>query len=148
LDVIDIIRRVETGARAVSGQSTARVCLVIAAAFALGACGQSSTPSPAQVASPEPAPIAFPSEPAGRLEIRYPLDETLFPPDIAAPTFVWNDETEGVAQWEVMLRFEGDGEPLRFTTAEPGWRPTEIDCSTIAATFSVAPASRAVRVHS
>src|SRR5688572_18696319 len=36
--------------------------LLLAAALALPVCGR------------EPAPLAFPSEPSGRLEIRYPLD--------------------------------------------------------------------------
>lgn len=91
--------------------------LLAAAALALSAwlssCGS------------EPLPPAFPSEPSGRLEITYPLDETLFPPEIVAPTFVWNDATEGVRRWEVLVRFDAAGEPLRFPTAEARWRPSE-----------------------
>jgi tetratricopeptide (TPR) repeat protein len=75
----------------------------------------------------EPEPLAFPSEPSGRIEITYPLDETLFPPEIVAPTFAWNDETEGVARWEVLLQFEAGDEVRRFPTAEPRWRPSEQD---------------------
>jgi tetratricopeptide (TPR) repeat protein len=87
---------------------------------ALGACDRES-------AKP-PAPLAFPDAPAGHLEITYPLDQTLFPPEIAAPTFEWDDDTEGVEAWEVLLRFEPADpaeEPLRFPAAEPRWRPTE-----------------------
>jgi tetratricopeptide (TPR) repeat protein len=87
----------------------------------LSACAKSS----------EPAPIAFPGEPSGRLEIKYPLDETLFPPEIVAPTFVWNDETAGVGEWMVLLRFDGTDEVLRFPTTEPRWRPAEADWATI-----------------
>ena len=72
-----------------------------------------------------PQPPAFPAAPAGSLQIQYPLDETLFPPEIVAPTFVWKDATEGVGKWEVMLRFDGGDEMLRFQTAEPRWRPSE-----------------------
>ena len=86
-------------------------CLLLLASLGLGACGQ----------RPEPGPRAFPTEPSGRLEIKYPLDETLFPPEIVAPTFVWKDETEGVAQWRVLLRFGSADEMLRFSTAEPRW---------------------------
>ena len=42
--------------------------LLLASALALSACGKGSAP----------APLAFPSEPSGSLEIKYPLDETLF----------------------------------------------------------------------
>jgi len=75
----------------------------------------------------EPEPPAFPSEPSGRLEITYPLDETLFPPEIVAPTFVWSDATEGVQRWEVLVRFDAAEEPLRFPAAEARWRPSEDD---------------------
>jgi tetratricopeptide (TPR) repeat protein len=82
--------------------------------------------------SNSPSTLAFPSEPTGLLEITYPLDETLFPPDIVAPTFLWNDETEGVASWLVMLRFGPENDApedgiLRFASQEPRWRPSEAD---------------------
>ena len=44
----------------------------------------------------------------GGLEITYPLDETLFPPEIVAPTFVWTDETESVARWGVAIPADVD----------------------------------------
>jgi len=75
----------------------------------------------------EPAPLAFPNEPSGQLEVHYPLDATLFPPEIVAPTFVWSDATEGVQRWEVLVRFDAADAPLRFPTAEARWRPSEDD---------------------
>jgi tetratricopeptide (TPR) repeat protein len=95
--------------------------LLLAAALSLSACER----------DPVVAPLAFPSEPSGLLEIGYPLDGTLFPPEIVAPTFVWSDETEGVARWMVLLRFEAGDEVLRFPTAEPRWRPSEEDWAEI-----------------
>jgi len=95
--------------------------LLLAAVLALGACGKGS----------EPTPLAFPSGPSGGIEIKYPLDETLFPPEIVAPTFVWSDETEGVAEWMVLLRFDHTDEVLRFPTTEPRWRPSEADWAVI-----------------
>jgi Tfp pilus assembly protein PilF len=91
----------------------------------LGVPGQSSG------SASGPATLAFPTAPAGRLEIEYPLDETLFPPEIVAPTFVWSDDTEGVKQWEILLRFDGTDEVLRFPTPEPHWRPAESDWAAI-----------------
>src|SRR6056297_3739128 len=68
--------------------------------------------------------VEFPEAPAGRLAIDYPLDETLFPPDIAAPTFVWTDDTGDVAQWQVLVQLDGQADLLRFPTTESEWRPT------------------------
>jgi tetratricopeptide (TPR) repeat protein len=57
--------------------------------------------------------------------------ETLFPPDIVAPTFIWSDETNGVAQWQVLLQFDGEDEMLEFPAAESSWRPSEEDWAEI-----------------
>jgi tetratricopeptide (TPR) repeat protein len=92
--------------------------LMLAATLILG-CQRESTP----------AVVVFPLETSGRLEITYPLDETLFPPDIVAPTFLWKDETEGVDRWEVMLR--SAEEELRFPVAEASWQPSEEDWARI-----------------
>src|SRR5262245_38296695 len=89
--------------------------LPLAAALILGACRDSEPPSP----------LEFPAQSSGRLEITYPLDETLFPPEIVAPTFVWRDETAGVERWEVLIRLDDSSELLRFPTTEPRWRPSE-----------------------
>ncbi len=87
----------------------------------LWACGEGS----------EPPSIAFPSERSGQLEITYPLDETLFPPEVVAPTFVWSDETDGVVEWVVLLRFDNGQDVLRFPTREPRWRPSNEDWTAI-----------------
>jgi Flp pilus assembly protein TadD len=89
--------------------------------LALGGCSNESAP----------APPVFPDGPSGSLEIKYPLDETLFPPEIVAPTVVWDDKTEGVEQWVVLLRFDNSDEVLRFPATEPRWRPSESDWSLI-----------------
>ena len=99
--------------------TAAAIC--IAAMLFAGGCKKASAPET----------LAFPAEPSGRLEITYPLDGTLFPPDIVAPTFAWNDQTEGVARWRILLRFDGSGELLRFESVEPVWRPSETDWSQI-----------------
>jgi len=98
-----------------------RIALRLAAVLALGSLA----------AGCKPAPVAFPADSAGEIEIRYPLDGTLFPPEIVAPTFVWKDQTAGVAQWKVLLRFEGDETLLRFATTEPRWRPSEAEWAEI-----------------
>ena len=43
------------------------------------------------------------------LTIRYPLDETLFPPEIVAPTFRWEDSQPDADAWLVTVKFAPDG---------------------------------------
>ncbi len=100
----------------------ATAALLLATALSLCACDREPSAAPQ---------LAFPAAPTGRLEITYPLDNTLFPPEIVAPTFVWTDETEGVKKWTVLLRFDTAGEVLRFPTAEPRWRASEADWAEI-----------------
>jgi tetratricopeptide (TPR) repeat protein len=97
-----------------------RAVQVLAAALIFGGCDRASAPPP-----------AAPEEPAARLEIDYPLDGTLFPPEIVAPTFVWRDENAGVGRWEIVLRFADRDEPLRYESTEPRWRPPEADWAQI-----------------
>jgi Flp pilus assembly protein TadD len=121
LDAMNPCHRGRTPADVSRNPPAATTGLLLAAVLALGACGR----------SPEPAPVAFPAAPDGRVEIEYPLDETLFPPEIVAPTFTWSDETDGVATWQVLLRFDGEDEVMRYTTAAPSWRPPEADWAEI-----------------
>jgi len=115
-------RRLACQSRTHGKCQSATAALLFATALALSACERDSTPAP---------PLAFPSAPSGRLEVTYPLDNTLFPPEIVAPTFVWSDETEGVERWTLLLRFDSAGKVLRFSTAEPRWQPSEADWAEI-----------------
>ena len=108
----------QPGASARFLAAAARTVLLLVAALTIGACGQDSGRA---------TPPAFPGEVSGQLEITYPLDETLFPPDIVAPTIVWNDGTEAAQAWQVLMRFDGSDEILRFPAAETSWRPSEED---------------------
>ncbi|NRB41758.1 MAG: tetratricopeptide repeat protein [Pseudomonadales bacterium] len=67
----------------------------------------------------------------GKLTVKYPLDETLFPPDIVAPTFVWSDDTAGVVKWDIQVQFKDKEEHLRFQTQKVNWRPSETDWQSI-----------------
>jgi tetratricopeptide (TPR) repeat protein len=63
----------------------------------------------------------------GRMRIEYPLDQTLFPPEIIAPTFVWSDESENVDGWFILVRLQNEAEPLRFSASTTSWRPSKDD---------------------
>src|SRR5262245_12411471 len=64
---------------------------------------------------------------APRLQISYPADGTLFPPDSVAPTFVWKDPTLGVDRWYVVVRDDRGADLLTASLDAPRWRPTEDD---------------------
>ena len=65
-----------------------------------------------------------------RLKIRYPLDGTLFPPEIVPPTFRWDDEAIGSDVWVVNIVFEGDKSAMNFLTRQPQWTadPNQWQC--------------------
>lgn len=83
-------------------------------------------PAPAQLAPATLVLAAERLEAQSALEILYPQSETLFPPDIVAPTFRWTDRSEGASRWHVLVRFD-DGESMGFDSDEPSWRPSESD---------------------
>jgi len=60
-----------------------------------------------------------------QLTISYPLEGTLFPPESVAPTFVWEDKTEGVRRWDIVVRDAEGRELLRASVDTPRWRPSE-----------------------
>ncbi|MEL7451340.1 MAG: hypothetical protein AAFN78_19155, partial [Pseudomonadota bacterium] len=109
-------RRLNSGAGANTGVSFARLLAGLAAAtvLAIGGCARDGADVPL---------VAFPAEPSGQLNIIYPFDEALFPPDIAPPTFKWSDKTTGAVEWTVLVRY-GDDNVERFATGEPSWQPS------------------------
>lgn len=58
-----------------------------------------------------------------RLVIDYPLDQTLFPPDIVAPTFRWKDTNSQADEWLVLFEFQDGGKPLFRRVKETAWKP-------------------------
>ncbi len=60
----------------------------------------------------------------GDLEILYPYDETVFPPDIAAPTFRWK-AGRGTNDFVITLELGDDGKSETIRTRGIEWRPTE-----------------------
>jgi tetratricopeptide (TPR) repeat protein len=61
----------------------------------------------------------------GGLRIDYPLDETLFPSEIAPPTFRWQDDRKDVDTWLVTVRFPDGKQPLSTLCAATQWTPAE-----------------------
>ena len=61
----------------------------------------------------------------GRVQITYPTDGTLFPPESVAPTFVWEDATGGVDRWNVVVRDATGVDVATASVDAPRWRPSE-----------------------
>jgi len=107
------------------GAGVRSISIVSLLALVLAGCSETRRPgdaSSAQAVSRRAAAAvdAGDSKPV-RLEILYPLDETLFPPDIAAPTFRWKDGDSGSEAWLVAFRFSDGGGELNFRSPTAQW---------------------------
>ena len=65
------------------------------------------------------------------LTVSYPLDETLFPPEIVPPTFRWEDSNPKSDTWLVTLKFQDDEGRMSFLTQNPKWTPEAKEWETI-----------------
>ncbi len=59
------------------------------------------------------------------LQVAYPFDQSVFPPESVAPTFRWNDPTQA-GIWFVSIETSGS-EVLQALTREPQWKPTDAE---------------------
>jgi hypothetical protein len=57
------------------------------------------------------------------LKILYPYNDSIFPPEIAAPTFEWADGNDDRAQWLVMVTFDGRHKPFYILFDSTRWTP-------------------------
>ena len=65
------------------------------------------------------------------LAIVYPLDETLFPPEIAAPVFRWKDGNERSDNWIITFDFHDGKPPTSFSSRFQEWTPSDEVWATI-----------------
>jgi len=73
-----------------------------------------------------------PREPS-RIVIDYPLDGSLFPPDITAPTFLWRDPAANVTRWQISVTLT-DGTKLTMESRGERMSIGEIDREAIGET--------------
>ena len=69
----------------------------------------------------------------GALEIDYPFDETIFPPEMVAPTFSWKDEHAEADTWLVSVEFSDGQPPMNFLSGTTQWTPSPEQWETIKA---------------
>jgi tetratricopeptide (TPR) repeat protein len=85
-----------------------RVAVVVMAVLAaLGAATHNWRGRAVIGAMDAPAPIT----------IDYPLNRSIFPPDMAAPTFEWRDAAESATKWQIDIAF-ADGAPALHVKAQ------------------------------
>lgn len=73
------------------------------------------------------------AQPQGRITIEYPLEGSLFPPDFAAPTFLFRNSSGSNTAWRMVVRF-GGGAPLQMDVDARWLEPGEIDYRAVADT--------------
>ena len=70
----------------------------------------------------------------GKITIDYPEAESIFPPEIAPPTFVWRDAAADATRWRVEISFTDGTLPQRTSAAGPRMHIGKIDPDCIAET--------------
>jgi tetratricopeptide (TPR) repeat protein len=65
--------------------------------------------------------------------IDYPLDGSIFPPEITPPTFIWHDPAGGASQWRIDVKFTG-ARALHVRSAGEAPQIGEIDKRCISST--------------
>jgi tetratricopeptide (TPR) repeat protein len=102
------------------GLVIAAVSVAVAATLGIAGCNREPTTQEiAAAAQADPAPAA------AQLQITYPQEGTLFPPESVAPTFVWNEQTAHVDRWYVVVRDDRGDDIMRAEVDAPRWRPSE-----------------------
>lgn len=59
------------------------------------------------------------------ITIRNPLNGAVFPPEIVAPTFRWDDAASGADTWALGIQLHGTRRPISLVTNECQWMPAD-----------------------
>jgi hypothetical protein len=66
------------------------------------------------------------NEPA-RISIDYPLNGSVFPPDMAAPTFLWRDPAAAADSWQIDIAFASGSAPMHLQSKGERMQVGDID---------------------
>ena len=69
--------------------------------------------------------------------IDYPANESIFPPDFAAPTFLFRDAADSTVLWRIKVAFADGSRSLRVESRAPHMQVGEIDTRYITPTRPV-----------
>ncbi len=73
------------------------------------------------------ATAADTKNPATGITVDYPQDGSIFPPDIAPPTFLWRDEQPSATHWTVEVEFAGKAARVRAESKGELMQPGPVD---------------------
>jgi hypothetical protein len=59
------------------------------------------------------------------IEILNPLDNSVFPPEMASPFFKWKDNYDHADGWIIQIRFRSDQESIHIHCKDPQWIPAK-----------------------
>jgi len=62
----------------------------------------------------------------GKLAVTYPWNGSVFPPDMAPPTFFWEDSSGNAKHWCVLAGSDSMKNPFIFITDENQWKPDSL----------------------
>lgn len=65
------------------------------------------------------------------ITVDYPVDGSVFPPEITPPTFLWRDESDA-NRWMIEISFADHSRPIRVDASGPQMRVGEIDPEAVA----------------
>ncbi len=77
---------------------------------------------------------AFAQNGTAPIVIDYPADGSVFPPDMAAPTFLWRDPAPGAVSWRIDVSFADGSAAIHVTAKGERMRVGEIDPRCVAPT--------------
>lgn len=61
------------------------------------------------------------------IAVDYPLNGSVFPPDMVAPTFLWRDPAEGITSWKIDVTFQSGAPALHVQSEGERMKIGEID---------------------
>jgi tetratricopeptide (TPR) repeat protein len=82
-------------------------------------------------------------KPSG-IAIEYPMDSTLFPPEIPAPRFIWKDTNYKTEQWYIRLSTQSGSKIFSEIIKSSEWEPDSVTWANLKARSEYGPVSFAV----
>ena len=79
-------------------------------------------------------------KPSG-IAIDYPIDSTIFPPEIEAPRFIWKDTDNKAAKWYIRLSTQDGSKIFSGIVKSPEWKPDSATWANLKARSGYRPVS-------
>jgi Flp pilus assembly protein TadD len=95
--------------------------------MAIGAAGSVALVCGSAFSPASRASLQTDTTPQATIKIDYPLNGTVFPPEITPPTFLWHDPSSSAKRWVIQVSFAPPTQPLRIDTPGASMQQGEID---------------------